>query len=177
MPTSGGPTWRGPTNSRVSVHSSRKDSGNTLGGDLSLGSAARGAMSQLPMCLHLKPALFGPHRRRQSCRVGALALSAVLNKMSFTFSCFSFFKDTFQCGHSAPFFSFSSSATRTTLRDGNSRNLSGRQREAELTRHERTFLGVNLTVPTIPFPVKLFQSKSILYGASWLKLVLPIGTT
>lgn len=52
FPTSGGLTWRGSTNSRVSVHSSPEDSVNTLGGDLSLGSAALGAMSQLHRCVY-----------------------------------------------------------------------------------------------------------------------------
>lgn len=37
---------------------------------------SRRSVTTPPMCLHLKPALFGPRRRRQSCRVGPLALSA-----------------------------------------------------------------------------------------------------
>lgn len=37
---------------------------------------SRRNVTTTPMCLHLKSALVGPHRRRQSCRVGALARSA-----------------------------------------------------------------------------------------------------
>lgn len=176
LPGGGG----GSANSRVSGHSGRQDSVNTLGGDLSLGSAAHGAASQLHRCVYtlnqLSSGLAADVKAAESGH-WRCPLEAVLNKVSFTFSCFSFFfKNTFQYGHSALFFSFSSSATRTTLRDGNSRNLSGRQREAELTRRERTGLGVKLAIPRIPLPVKLFQNKSITDGANWLKLVLPIGT-
>lgn len=55
----------------------------------------------------------------------------------------------------SPFFSFSSSTTRTTLRD-NCRNLSGAA-GGGTTEHERTFPSVTLRLPKISFPNRLFN--------------------
>lgn len=75
------------------------------------------------MRLHLnKQALCGPHRRRQSCRFGPLSLFVVgcLDNKNVVY-----FFLRLPVRPLSPFFSFSSSTTRPTLRDENSRNLSG----------------------------------------------------
>lgn len=81
-----------------------------------------GAMSQPHRCVYTLNQLSSGRTRDVQAAESGHWRCRQQNAVDFLWVLFFLKENTFQCGHSAPFFSFSSSATRTKLRDGNSRN-------------------------------------------------------